>query len=287
MSRPGSLRALLGEHGLGADKALGQHFLADPSILERMAAAAGAGPGDTVLEIGPGPGTLTAALLRRGARVVAIERDRRFEEVLAVTCLGLGELEVIWGDALEVDWPVPGGARFASNLPYNVGTALLLRALEEKRFARVVALLQREVVDRALAAPGTPAYGLLSVLVAAHATGRRVLEVGAGAFSPPPRVRSAVIALDPRPAPVVAAGVLELARIGFRERRKTLLNNLRRAGVPAEHARGALREAGLDERVRMESLGLTELERLGQALGPLAPGAGREPRGPGPGPGVR
>ena len=282
MSRPGSLRALLGEHGLGADKALGQHFLADPGILERIAAAAGAGPGDTVLEIGPGPGTLTAALLRRGARVVAIERDRRFEEVLAVTCLGLGELEVIWGDALEVDWPVPGGARFASNLPYNVGTALLLRALEEKRFARVVALLQREVVDRALAAPGTPAYGLLSVLVAAHATGRRVLEVGAGAFSPPPRVRSAVIALDPRPAPVVAAGVLELARIGFRERRKTLLNNLRRAGVPAEHARGALREAGLDERVRMESLGLTELERLGQALGPLAPGAGREPWGPGP-----
>jgi 16S rRNA (adenine1518-N6/adenine1519-N6)-dimethyltransferase len=277
------LRALLGEHGLGADKALGQHFLADPGILERIAAAAGAGPGDTVLEIGPGPGTLTAALLRRGARVVAIERDRRFEEVLAVTCRGLGELEVIWGDALEVDWPVPGGSRFASNLPYNVGTALLLRALEEKRFARVVALLQREVVDRALARPGTPAYGLLSVLVAAHATGRRVLEVGAGAFSPPPRVRSAVIALDPHPAPVVAAGVLELARIGFRERRKTLLNNLRRAGVPADHARGALREAGLEERVRMESLGLTELERLGQALGPLAPGAGREPPDSGPG----
>lgn len=277
VTRPGSLRALLGDHALEADKRFGQHFLADPVILEKIAAASGAGPGDTVLEIGPGPGTLTAALLRRGARVVAIERDRRFAGPLAETCEGLGELEVIWGDALEVEWPVPAGSRFTSNLPYNVGTALLIRAVEERLFVRVVALLQREVVDRVLARPGTPAYGLLSVLVAVHAAGRRVMEVGSGAFTPPPRVRSAVIALDPHPAPLVDPGVLELARIGFSERRKTLANNLRRAGVPAAEARLALRTAGLDERVRAERLGLAELERLWRALGPLAPAARRIP----------
>ncbi|HEU5041878.1 MAG TPA: 16S rRNA (adenine(1518)-N(6)/adenine(1519)-N(6))-dimethyltransferase RsmA, partial [Gemmatimonadales bacterium] len=186
-----------------AKRRLGQHFLGDPRILGRIADALEAGPSDTVVEIGPGPGGLTAALAERAGRLVAIEKDP--ELVPALRALFPGAT-IVEGDALDLDWHALAGGPFlaAGNIPYNITSPLLDKALEPPRPARIVFLVQKEVADRVTAEPGGSEYGALTVGVQAVARAERLFTVPAGAFQPRPKVDSAVLRLIPRERPIVS-----------------------------------------------------------------------------------
>jgi 16S rRNA (adenine1518-N6/adenine1519-N6)-dimethyltransferase len=250
---------------------LGQHFLHDPRILARIAAATGAGPGDTVLEIGPGPGGLTAALVATGARVVAIEKDADLAAPLAGR---FPQVVVAEGDALELDWhALAGGDRFvvAGNIPYNITSPLIDKALTAPLPERIVFLVQREVADRVAAPPGQGSYGALSVGVQAVARVERLFGVPAGAFRPPPKVDSAVLRLTPLADPLVQPGerpgfrALVVGLFGFR--RKQLLRALRElTGWPAERVDAVLSTAGVDGTARVETLSPDRLARLHAVL---------------------
>jgi len=237
---------------------LGQHFLSDPRILDRIADAVGAGPSDTVLEIGPGPGGLTAALAARAGRVIAIEKDRELVPGLRERFPGV---TVIEGDALDLDWHALAGPRFlaAGNIPYNITSPLIDKALTPPRPERIVFLVQKEVADRVAAAPGGSAYGALSVGVQAVARAERLFTVPAGAFHPRPKVDSAVlrlIPLDPPLVPDAEVGRFRRLVVGvFAYRRKQLGRALRElTGWPPEPAEAALAQAGLDPQARPETV---------------------------------
>lgn len=208
---------------------LGQHFLFDPSILGRIADAAGLTPGDTVLEIGPGKGGLTLQLAARAGRVVAIETDGRLAAGLRATLAGgtaaaPGTVEVIHGDALRVPWPT--ASCVCGNIPYRITSPLIERALTPPRPRRIVFLVQRELADRLAATPGTRAYGALSAGVQLVATVERLFGVPRGAFRPPPRVESALVRIEPlHPAPLAPAAeaaTRQLIRLAFQRRRQQL-----------------------------------------------------------------
>jgi 16S rRNA (adenine1518-N6/adenine1519-N6)-dimethyltransferase len=239
----------------------GQHFLANPRLLDRIAAALAPEPGQPVLEIGPGHGGLTDALLRHGARVTAVEIDRDLAGALQVR---LPSVRVVVGDALEQDWPAllgddAGRHLLTGNIPYNITSPLLDRALSPPRPLRIVFLVQREVADRVTARPATPEYGALTVGVQALATAERLFTVPAGAFYPPPRVESAVIRLTPTGNPrVVDQELPEFRRfvVGvFGFRRKQIQRALRElTGWEAERVGGVLATRGLSPAVRAETL---------------------------------
>jgi 16S rRNA (adenine1518-N6/adenine1519-N6)-dimethyltransferase len=251
----------------------GQHFLANTRLLDRIAEALDPAPGDAVLEIGPGQGSLTAALLRRGAAVVAIEIDRDLVSGLRARLPGV---TVVEGDALALDWHAHlggGGGEYllTGNIPYNITSPLLDKALTPPRPRRVVFLVQKEVADRVTALPGTRAYGSLTVGVAAVAAAERLFVVPAGAFHPPPRVDSAVIRLHPRDDPLVADGELQAFRrmvtglFGFR--RKQLGRGLRElTGWPGPAVQRLLGGIGLDPVERPERLDPAAFARLHRAL---------------------
>jgi 16S rRNA (adenine1518-N6/adenine1519-N6)-dimethyltransferase len=262
-----------------ARKQLAQHFLTDPRILARIADAAGIQGGDTVLEIGPGPGGLTAELARRARWVVAIEKDRQ----LAARLQGRWpNVAIVAGDALDVDWNAAAaiqagatspiaGYRVVGNIPYNITSPLIDRALTPPRPRLIAFLVQREVADRVAARPGTRAYGALSVGVQAVAEVDSPFRVGAGAFTPPPEVDSALLRLVPRTAPLIVDGAvggfrrLVVGLFGFR--RKQLLRGLRElTGFTAERAAAVLAEVGLDPRVRPETLEPAAFAALHRAL---------------------
>lgn len=211
-------------------KRFGQHFLFDPRILARIADAVGAGPADTVLEIGPGPGGLTAALASRAGRVVAIEKDRDLVPTLRAKVPGA---EIVEGDALELDWHALAGAGaiVCGNIPYNITSPLIDKALLPPRPPRIVFLVQREVADRVAAPAGSDDYGALSVGVQAVARAERLFTVARGAFHPPPKVESAVLRLTPLAQPLVSDVLLPAFRrlvVGlFGFRRKQLVRGLR------------------------------------------------------------
>ncbi|NLG08062.1 MAG: 16S rRNA (adenine(1518)-N(6)/adenine(1519)-N(6))-dimethyltransferase RsmA [Deinococcales bacterium] len=264
---------LLERHGLRADKGFGQNFLVDEAALRAIVDAAELAPGDRVLEVGPGLGVLSHALAERGAHVTSVELDRRLLPVLAETLAdlerlpGAGSVEVVEGDAMRFDLArLPQGAKLVANLPYNVATAIVARALESGRFSRLVFLVQREVADRLTAKPEEPAYGALSLLVARFGRARTVRLVPPGAFFPPPKVTSAVVRVDVDPAAEPDPELFALIHQGFAHRRKTLKRNLLYAGYPAERVDAALAELGLDPRVRAEALDLTTFERLRERL---------------------
>jgi 16S rRNA (adenine1518-N6/adenine1519-N6)-dimethyltransferase len=267
------LRDVIARHGLAPRKALGQNFLLDLNLTAKIARAGGALDGATVIEVGPGPGGLTRALLHEGAaRIVAIERDERclgaLEEIAAHYP---GRLQIVSGDALKADFAsLADGAedvQIVANLPYNVGTELLLRWLtvpEWPPFWRSMTLMfQKEVAQRIVAAPGSEAYGRLGVLAGWRCRSRIVFDVPAQAFTPPPKVTSSVVHMLPLEAPM-EADLKRLERVtqaAFGQRRKMLRQSLKPLGGEA-----LLAAAGIDPTRRAETLSVEEFVRLAGAV---------------------
>lgn len=264
------LRDVINRHGLSANKALGQNFLFDQQLLDRIARVPGDLAGQEVFEVGPGPGGLTRALLRAGAKVTAVERDRRCIPALAELAEAFpGMLTVIEGDALEIDAPAlfDGKPHIASNLPYNVGTALTvgwLSAAWEPWWASLTLMFQKEVAERIVAAPGTDAYGRLAVLAQWRSTARIAMPVHRSAFTPPPKVMSAVVHIVPADEPPgVKFKVLEkLTAAAFGQRRKMLRQSLK--AVPG--AVEAAEAVGIDPTRRAETVSVEEFVALARAL---------------------
>jgi 16S rRNA (adenine1518-N6/adenine1519-N6)-dimethyltransferase len=265
------LRETIAAHGLDARKRLGQHFLLDLNLTRRIARAAGPLTEGTAIEVGPGPGGLTRALLLEGAaRVVAIEVDPRAIGALhELQAAAQGRLTVIAGDALRVD-PAslgPPPRRIVANLPYNVSTALLVRWLHAAGdIADMVLMFQKEVVDRLVAVPRTKDYGRLSVLAQHVCEVRRLFDVSPSAFVPPPKVTSSVARLTPRPAATRLADLGPLERLtaaAFGQRRKMLRGALANL-FPDPTA--VLSEFGLSPTARAEELSVADFVRLSQAV---------------------
>jgi 16S rRNA (adenine1518-N6/adenine1519-N6)-dimethyltransferase len=277
------LREVANAHGLLAKKSLGQNFLFDLSLTRRIARAAAPLTDATIVEIGPGPGGLTRALLAEGARkIIAIERDARCLAALAeIAEYFPGRLDVIEGDALEVDHAQLVGearpARVCANLPYNIATALLVRWLETEPwppwFDRLTLMFQREVAERIAASPAErAAYGRLAVLCNWRCTTRILFDVAASAFTPPPKVTSALVELVPRasPLPCEARLLSEVTQAAFGQRRKMLRQSLKTikdcdAGI-------LLSRADIDPALRAEAIGIAEFAALARALGEVRAG---------------
>lgn len=266
------LRDVIARHGLSASKALGQNFLFDEQLLARIAALPGDLAGQRVLEIGPGPGGLTRALLRAGAQVTAIEMDRRCLPALEELSESFpGQLSVIQGDAMKLDHgAIMGGEPFhvLSNLPYNVGTALFVGWLSGEawppQWQSLTLMFQREVADRIVARAGESAYGRLAVLAQWRSHASLAMKVHRSAFTPPPKVMSAVVHLTPSDAPAgVSAKVLErLTEAAFGQRRKMLRQSLK--GVSG--ALAALEAVGIDPTRRAETLSIDEFVTLARSM---------------------
>ena len=265
------LREVIAQHGLNASKALGQNFLLDGQLLARIARVPGDLAGETVYEVGPGPGGLTRALLAAGARVVAVERDRRCLPPLAELAEAAdGRLRLIEGDALAVDEVAEAGrgAHVVANLPYNIGTALLVRWLGGEAWPpwwkSLTLMFQLEVAERIVARPGSGAYGRLAVLAQWRGEARLALKVNRAAFVPPPKIMSAVVHLTPKAAPAgVSAATLEsLTGAAFGQRRKMLRGSLRT--LPG--ALDALSGLGIDAERRAETLSIEEFAAIARAL---------------------
>ncbi len=216
-------------------KRLAQHFLRDPRTVQRIVNALDPKPDETIVEIGPGTGALTAALLERAGRVVAVEFDEKLEPLLRERFADRANFKLVMGDALTTDFcaeiqPAPR-ARLAANLPYNISTAILQRLISQREcLTEMVVMLQREVVERVLAPAGSSERGYLSVLVEAYADTEKLFDVAPGAFRPPPKVWSSVMRLIFKPGIIENEELFwETVSAGFAQKRKTILNNLRHA----------------------------------------------------------
>ena len=265
------LRDVVNRHGLIASKALGQNFLFDEQLLDRIAAIPGKLKGANVLEVGPGPGGLTRALLRAGANVVAVEMDRRCLPALAELSEAFpGQLRVIEGDALKVDPATlfEGPWHVVANLPYNVGTALFTGWLSGQdwppAWASLTLMFQLEVAERIIAKPGSDAFGRLAVLAQWRAAPRIAMKVHRSAFTPPPKVMSAIIHVEPGTMPEgVSARMLErVTEAAFGQRRKMLRQSLK--GLPG--ALDALDTLGIDSQRRAETLDIAEFVAIARLL---------------------
>ena len=266
------LREIIARHGLTASKALGQNFLFDGQLLDRIAAVPGDLSSAHVYEVGPGPGGLTRALLKAGAHVTAVERDARCLPALAeLSAAYPGQLHVIEGDAMALPLAdmLPDGGHIIANLPYNVGTALLVNWLSAPhwppRWASLTLMFQREVAERIVAAPDTDHYGRLAILSQWRSTSRIAMSVHRSAFTPPPKVMSAVVHITPAEMPEgVDPKMLErLTAAAFGQRRKMLRQSLK--GVPG--ALTALETLGIDATRRAETLTVSDFIQLARALG--------------------
>jgi 16S rRNA (adenine1518-N6/adenine1519-N6)-dimethyltransferase len=275
------LRDVIRRHGLGARRSLGQHFLLDQNLTDRVARAAGPLQGFSVIEIGPGPGGLTRSLLACGAaRVVAIEKDRRCAAAVGELARAFpGRLEVIEADALEVDVRAltPPPRKIVANLPYNIATPLLIGWLRQAiDFAGFTLMLQREVAQRLAAAPGSAAYGRLTVLAQWLTQVEFQFAVDRRAFVPPPRVTSAVVNLIPRPEPLASADwrMLEtVTQAAFGQRRKMLRSSLKSLGIePAA--------VGVEPTRRAEELTVESFCALARLYAAARAAAAQSPRGP-------
>ncbi len=273
------LREVAAAHGLLAKKSLGQNFLFDLNLTGRIARAAGPLTNATIVEIGPGPGGLTRSLLAEGARkIIAVERDGRCLPALGeIATYYPGRLEIIEGDALEVDLArlVDGEspARVCANLPYRIATALLVRWLQTEPwppwFDRLVLMFQREVAERIVAGPlERAAYGRIAVLANWRCETRILFDIPAAAFTPPPKVRSSVVELVPRAAPLACDAKLlpEVTQAAFGQRRKMLRQSLK--SLAGGDAAGLLARAEIDPTLRAEEIGIEGFVALARALSP-------------------
>jgi 16S rRNA (adenine1518-N6/adenine1519-N6)-dimethyltransferase len=269
-SKPEPLREVIARHGLHASKALGQNFILDRQLLAKIAAIPGEIEGDTIYEVGPGPGGLTRALLERGAKVVAVERDRRFLPALSELDSEFGgNLNIVEADALKVDEVALAGrgARVVSNLPYNVGTALLVRWLGgawPPWWQSLTLMFQKEVAERIVAGPGTSAYGRLTALAQWRSDARIAMNLSRSAFVPPPKVASAVVHIVPRDEPdgVDPKRIEQLTEAAFGQRRKMLRSSLKRVAGALE----ALDKLGIDPQRRAETLEVGDFVALAREL---------------------
>jgi 16S rRNA (adenine1518-N6/adenine1519-N6)-dimethyltransferase len=264
------LREVIARYGLQAAKALGQNFLLDEQLLDRIAKLPGKLSGQQVLEIGPGPGGLTRALLRAGAEVTAIEMDRRCLPALAELGEAFpGQLRVIEGDATKVPHGIEGPFHIAANLPYNVGTALFVGWLSGQSWPppwiSLTLMFQQEVAQRIVAEAGGDAFGRLAVLAQWRSKAKIAMKVHRSAFTPAPKVMSAVIHVTPADMPEgVSARTLErLTEAAFGQRRKMLRQSLK--GLPG--ALAALETLGIDSARRAETLSVTEFVNLAREVG--------------------
>lgn len=271
MSAPATpLRDVIARHGLSASKSLGQNFILDRQLLARIASIAGPLENQSVYEVGPGPGGLTHALLDAGAAVVAVERDARCIPALAELQEHFGaKLKIIEGDALGIDERsvASEGARVVANLPYNIGTALLLKWLSGDWLPwwhSLTLMFQKEVAERIVAAPGSEAYGRLSVAAQWRSRPRIALNVNRSAFVPPPKVSSAIVHIVPAEQPQgVSPLVLErLTQAAFGQRRKMLRSSLKQ--MPS--ALAAAERLGIDTQRRAETLSIEEWIALAREL---------------------
>ena len=264
------LREVIARHGLQASKSLGQNFILDRQLLARIAAMPGPLEGQTVYEVGPGPGGLTHALLQAGASVVAVERDRRCIPALAeLEALFTGKLRVLDADALSIDerTEAGSGAHVVSNLPYNVGTALLLRWLSgpwPPWWQSLTLMFQREVAERIVASPGSKDFGRLSVLSQWRSEARIAMNVHRSAFVPPPKVQSAVVHIVPKDMPEgVKQAVLErLTEAAFGQRRKMLRSSVKELPGALE----TLEKLGIDSARRAETISVDEFVAIAREL---------------------
>ena len=267
---PEPLRDVIARHGLSASKSLGQNFILDRQLLARIAAIPGPLEGERVYEVGPGPGGLTRALLETGATVTAVERDRRCIPALAELQAEFGErLSLVEKDALQVDEPALMGraAHVVANLPYNVGTALLLKWLAgdwPPWWRSLTLMFQKEVAERIVAQPNTDAYGRLSVAAQWRSRPRIAMSVNRSAFVPPPKVTSAVVHIVPIEAPDgVKPKVMErLTEAAFGQRRKMLRSSLKSYSGALE----ALETLGIDPQRRAETLSVAEFIAVAREL---------------------
>ena len=264
------LQALLAEQGVTPSRALGQNFVVDPNTVRRIARLAAVGPGDHVIEVGAGAGSLTLALAETGATVVALELDRHVLPVLQAAVEPVAELvTVVQGDAMELDWDALLAAApswtLVANLPYNVATPLILDLLVgAPSISRMLVMVQREAGERLVAGPGSRTYGIPSVRVAHLATARLVGKVGPDVFLPRPRVDSVLVEIVRRPSPLVDADpdrMFELVRTGFGQRRKMLRRSL--ADLVPD---GAFEAAGIAPTARAEELSVEDWGRLTDAV---------------------
>lgn len=268
-----ALRDVIRRHGLAAKKSLGQNFILDLNLTRHIARIGGGIEGRTVIEVGPGPGGLTRALLMEGAgRVIAVERDKRCLPALAeIAARYPGRLTVHEGDALEADWPAliarpREKAIVAANLPYGVATTLLIGWLETEPWPpwwdRMVLMFQKEVAERIVAAPGSKAYGRLSVISQWRAEVRIALTLPPEAFTPPPKVSSAVVMFTPRPQVQPACSVAALGRVtaaAFGQRRKMLRASLKTLVADPD---ALLEAAGIAPNLRAERLTVRDFAKL-------------------------
>ncbi|MBV2148692.1 16S rRNA (adenine(1518)-N(6)/adenine(1519)-N(6))-dimethyltransferase RsmA [Sphingobium sp. AS12] len=267
------LREVIAMHGLQASKALGQNFLLDEQLLDRIAAVPGIIDGQPAFEVGPGPGGLTRAILRAGAKLVAVERDRRCLPALAELDAAFpGQLRILSGDAMEIDARAEAGdgAHIIANLPYNVGTALLIGWLSADWsplpwWSTLTLMFQMEVAERIVAQPGTDHYGRLAILSQWRSDARIAMKVHRSAFTPPPKVMSAVVHLTPKAAPdgVQLKHLERLTAAAFGQRRKMLRQSLK--GLPG--ALDALAELGIDPQRRAETVSVEEFVAVARVLG--------------------
>ena len=275
LASPGATRALLEAYGLATKHSLGQNFLVNNAVIKKIMALAELSPDGRVLEVGPGIGTLTLALLAEAGRVVSVEMDRELEPVLSAHAAAHPNFSFIMGDALRVPAEkiaeAAGGAPTAlvSNLPYNVAATIILafmQAMPELR--RAVVMVQAEVADRICAAPGSRTYGAYTAKLAllGRVTGR--FEVGPGNFMPPPHVNSAVVRIDRAPlvAPELVAPVSAVIDAAFAQRRKTIRNSMSASGYDKDALDAAFAACGIAPTCRAETLAPEDFVRLAEAL---------------------
>lgn len=268
------VKKLLQENKLHLSKKMGQNFLIDKNVREKILEKAAVNSGDRVVEIGPGLGALTESFLEKGARVWAVEKDRGLFRVLRER-LPSSKLELICEDALKVNWaellPGDGKYKLVANLPYNITTPLLFALLDySKMFSFMVIMVQKEVGDRFSAQPSTKQYGSLTLKLKYHAEVENLFTVSPGSFFPRPDVSSLVLKITPRQSPLVEVKdeklLFNLINTGFEQRRKTLINNLKRIGFGSEKIKAVFAHCGLEEKVRAEELELKDFSCLANCL---------------------
>ncbi|MFN2389375.1 MAG: 16S rRNA (adenine(1518)-N(6)/adenine(1519)-N(6))-dimethyltransferase RsmA [Actinomycetota bacterium] len=267
---------LLARHGIRPKRSLGQNFVIDPNTIRKVVSVASLAPGDRVLEIGPGIGTLTLGLAEAAAHVVALEVDDRLLPALAEAIAGVANVEVVHGDALALDLSVWDATHLVANLPYNIAVPIVMRVLEHvPGIAELTVMTQAEVGERLAAAPGSKSYGQVSVMVGYHAHASVAARVSRRAFFPVPNVDSVLVRIVRDDPPDVARPAMAaVVRAAFGHRRKTLRNNLAGVFGSTEAAAAALATAGLDPRARAEQVPLEGFVRLARAVrepGPARP----------------